>query len=438
MRLGDARRCADAGRARFGSDSSGRLRRLVCGLGNRGARNICRCCCLKLRGRRGAVGRVRLSRNCVPGRLPGRHLCLGTAASDGAVCLLIARGRLVAARGARLVSRRRHGRHDLGRRTDRYPNRGRLACGLDYRGARSICRCRCLRLRGRSDVVGRVRLSRGCVPGRLHGCRLRLRAAASDGAVCVPIARGRSVAARGARLVFRRRNGRHDLDRCSNGDSNFARDIDAGATSCGRLRRRLVRALRPIARCRGTLGCGDRRFSIGDLIVGYRLLRTPGQKREWIDIAVRVGGDSDPEVDARGSAIVRRRRDRANRLPLAHDSVFSDRDRAQPDERNGVAVRGSDRDRTPVPGHGAGERDRTGRGRAHVRARISGDIDAAVLPAGVGIVAEREGADHLTVGRPNPASRGSGQDHRNQCRREREHDRASHLEPPFFLRCQNR
>ena len=138
-------------------------------------------------------------------------------------------------------------------------------------------------------------------------------------------------------------------------------------------------------------------------------------------------------MDVRGSAIVRRRRDRADRLGLAHNSVLGNSDRAQPDERDGVAIRGSDRDRAPVPGYGTGERDRAGRGRAHVRAGIGGDIDAAVLPAGVGIVAEREGADHLAVGRPSPARRGSGQDHRNQCRREREHDRTSHLEPPYIV-----
>ena len=86
--------------------------------------------------------------------------------------------------------------------------------------------------------------------------------------------------------------------------------------------RRLVRALRPVAHCRRALTCCGRRFSGSDLIAGGRLLYTHGQQRERIDIAIRVGGDPDPEVDVRGSAVVRRGRDRADRLSFAHDSVL--------------------------------------------------------------------------------------------------------------------
>jgi hypothetical protein len=169
------------------------------------------------------------------------------------------------------------------------------------------------------------------------------------------------------------------------------------------------------------------------LIARSRFLRTHRQERKRVEVAVWIRSDPDSEMDIRGSRFVRRRRDRADRLPLAHKSILRNSDRAQPDQCDRVAVVGSDRDGASVTGHRAGKRDGAGTRRPHARAGVSGDIDAAVLPAGVGIVTKRESSYHLTVSRPGPARRGSGQDHRNQRSRKRKHDRASHPEPPFYV-----
>ncbi|MGA9763027.1 MAG: hypothetical protein WBQ14_11470 [Gaiellaceae bacterium] len=91
-------------------------------------------------------------------------------------------------------------------------------------------------------------------------------------------------------------------------------------------------------------------------------------------------------MNVRGRNVVGRGRDRADGFSFAHDRVLCNPDRAQPDQRDGIAVGAADGDRAPVPGHGAGEGDRSGRGRAHARAGLAGDIDPAVLAAGIGVV----------------------------------------------------
>jgi hypothetical protein len=251
--------------------------------------------------------------------------------------------------------------------------------------------------------------------GRNHRSRRRLRLRDRQ-AFLLPTARRNSSFLHAAWLISGRRR----------------RGCDLGSrTDRGRLRRRLARALSFLARCRHALLLGDRHRLFAGLIAYGRLLSSNRQERERIDVAVRIGSDPDSEVDVRRSTVVRRSRNGADSVPLAYESVLGNADRAQSDKRDRIAVFAADRDGAPASGHRAGERDRAGHGRTHARTGVTGDIDAAVLSAGIGIVAQRKGAEHLTVERPSPARRRSGQDHRRQCSREREHKRASHLEPPI-------
>jgi hypothetical protein len=130
---------------------------------------------------------------------------------------------------------------------------------------------------------------------------------------------------------------------------------------------------------------------------------------------VFVGRDPDPEVD------VRRLRDAVAALPDRAENVSFVDLRALPDGSSPELQQG---DRVPVAGanrhgaaavrHAADERDRAGSRRADADADVGGDVDAAVLPAGVRIVAERERAQHRAVDRPAPGERAGSEHQREQ------------------------
>jgi hypothetical protein len=106
---------------------------------------------------------------------------------------------------------------------------------------------------------------------------------------------------------------------------------------------------------------------------------------------VRVPPQPHAEVDVRlgmlGSACPA---DRAHRLPLGDRRLARRRDRPEVKERDRVPVGGLDRDGEPAPGHGPGEADDAGRRSPHGGAAGSADVDAAVLPRGVGVLSEDE------------------------------------------------
>ena len=70
-------------------------------------------------------------------------------------------------------------------------------------------------------------------------------------------------------------------------------------------------------------------------------------------------------------------------------------------QRDLVTIR-VDRDGEPVRGNLAGERDLTGGRRRDLAGAVEGDVDTAMLSARVGVVAERELAEDVTVRRPGP------------------------------------
>jgi hypothetical protein len=133
---------------------------------------------------------------------------------------------------------------------------------------------------------------------------------------------------------------------------------------------------------------------------------------------VLVGGDADAEVD------VRRRGDAVAALPhlpdrLALADVRALRERHCPElqQGHGVAVRGANGDGATAVRNAPDERHRPGGGRANVAADVGGDVDAPVLTTCVGIVAERERAQHRTVDRPTPRERSGSEHEREQGQR---------------------
>jgi hypothetical protein len=84
------------------------------------------------------------------------------------------------------------------------------------------------------------------------------------------------------------------------------------------------------------------------------------------------------------------RADHADRRSLGQGLVRFDRDRAQVHERHRVARGRLHRDRAPTAGDRAGEAHDSGGRSTDRRPRLSGNVDAAVLAAGVRVVSQRE------------------------------------------------
>jgi hypothetical protein len=170
-----------------------------------------------------------------------------------------------------------------------------------------------------------------------------------------------------------------------------------------------------VARDRGLLGnelrrrCGLRRSRRGRSVGGRRrrglgsrsrgrlglrgLGRPRRQEAERVEIAVRVRREANAEMDVRRrgfwlSARPNRPDDRAFRNPRA--ARYSDR--PQLDERDRVPLRRLDRHAFATRRHRSGKADRPTRGGAHRRSQGRSNVDAAVLPAGVGVIAELEGS----------------------------------------------
>ena len=123
---------------------------------------------------------------------------------------------------------------------------------------------------------------------------------------------------------------------------------------------------------------------------------------------------------------------RSDRRSLGHRVALRDADRAEVDDRDRVAVCGRDRDSASVGRKRAGERHRAGGRRSHRRALRSGDVDAAMLPGGVRVAAERERTEHVAVRGPRPRHGRAAQDERRKARR-REYEKTMHEAPSFIL-----
>jgi hypothetical protein len=108
------------------------------------------------------------------------------------------------------------------------------------------------------------------------------------------------------------------------------------------------------------------------------------------------------------------RSDRADDLALADGRLHSDRDRPQVNQGDRVSVLRADRQAPAFVRHLAGEGDDSRRRSAYVCARRCADVDSAVLPARVRVVADHEGSEHRALDRPAPPGRGRHESERTK------------------------
>jgi hypothetical protein len=144
---------------------------------------------------------------------------------------------------------------------------------------------------------------------------------------------------------------------------------------------------------------------------------------------VLVGGETNSEVDVRRarhgvSALAYL----ADRLPLDHLRAFADGHVSELQQRDRVAVAGSDRHRTAAVGNASDERHRSAGRCTDGAADIGGDVDAAVLTTGIGISAEGERSQHCAISGPAP---GGGSGSKDESEHGQERDHPAHLAPPF-------
>jgi hypothetical protein len=92
-------------------------------------------------------------------------------------------------------------------------------------------------------------------------------------------------------------------------------------------------------------------------------------------------------------------------LPFGHVRATAHEERAEVCQRCLVAVGGADRDREAVRWHLTGERHLARCRSPHHACAVERDVDAAVLTAGVGVVADHVSTKNRAVGRPRPRER---------------------------------
>jgi hypothetical protein len=176
----------------------------------------------------------------------------------------------------------------------------------------------------------------------------------------------------------RRRRGR-DLLRRGGGRNGGLRRLRSGSRSGSGSGRRVRRRLTP------------------------RLAPARGEKRKGVQVAVRIGGRPDTQVD-RGDGLLGRPggTDRSNRLPLAHGGASGHGHGPQVDERDRVAVVGLDRHGEPVRSDRTSEGDAARPRRDHRGTGLPADVDAAVLAGRVRIASVVKRLQQRPGGRPRP------------------------------------
>lgn len=105
---------------------------------------------------------------------------------------------------------------------------------------------------------------------------------------------------------------------------------------------------------------------------------------------MRLGRHAHPEVDVRLDPGLGARTDRSDDVAFHDRGAHGDRDRPELQQRDRVAVLGANRDCPAVAGHRSSKSDHAGDGRTHIGSDRGADVDSAMLPAVVGILARRE------------------------------------------------
>jgi hypothetical protein len=167
---------------------------------------------------------------------------------------------------------------------------------------------------------------------------------------------------------------------------------------------------------------------------GHR--RLCGQEQERVDIAVRILGVPDAEVDVRDVVFDRSARaDRPDGRALSDLVAAPHARRAEMREGHRVTIGCQDRHASAAHRHGACERDRSGSRCNHGRVRWSPDVDPPVLAGGVRIVAENELLQDGALNGPRPGACGR---HDHESRREHGDQGSTHFASPRCLICQQR
>jgi len=168
-------------------------------------------------------------------------------------------------------------------------------------------------------------------------------------------------------------------------------------------------------------GCRKRRRGLLDARRGRRRLRLHrrrhhrgggrwnhdsgplGQERKRVEVTLLVDGPPNAEVH------VRLARDRVGALSDRADAcAFPDLvpalhgDRAELQQRHGVAVAGADRQGATSRRNGSGERHGPRNRRAHRLADRTAHVDPPMLPRCIRVRPEDEGPQHRSVDRPRP------------------------------------
>ena len=192
-----------------------------------------------------------------------------------------------------------------------------------------------------------------------------------------------------------------------------------------RLDRRSGRRVLGRLRCRHGLGAGcgrrlaRRRRSRGRhrrrrrfLDCGLCIRRSGGgrprrQERQRVDVALVVRGQTHTEVDERlGQVDDAARPHRSDGSTFAHGGAALDDDRAEVDERRGVAERRLNGNGLAAGRHGPRERDDARRRREDVSPGGRAEVDATMLARRIRVgVIERERTQDWTVDRPGPRLR---------------------------------
>jgi hypothetical protein len=150
-----------------------------------------------------------------------------------------------------------------------------------------------------------------------------------------------------------------------------------------------------------------------------RRSRERRQEAQWVEIPLRVAADPDSELHVR-DRVGRHaaRADDPDRLALRHNRAPADQERAEVQERDGVAVGRLNGDREPVRRDLADERHRSGGRRDHRVTERPLDVDPTMLAREERVLlVKREALQHRPGKRPRPrAGRGGHrerQEHRN-------------------------
>ncbi|MEO5574845.1 MAG: hypothetical protein ABIR67_06040 [Gaiellaceae bacterium] len=120
----------------------------------------------------------------------------------------------------------------------------------------------------------------------------------------------------------------------------------------------------------------------------------------------------------------------ADDVAFRNTGAARDVDRAELQQRDGVAVGGLNRQRPTAARDRAGERDGAGRGCTYRVAGGRTDVDAAVLPGRIGVRRHGERPQDGTLDGPRPADRSRNDDQERDRRADRDGERATHETPP--------